>query len=138
MSITTKVFHHTNFVPETIISSLKPNLTDRTSRSAGQNDEVITVCDLWMGIVHRVDAAEAGQVAVLHIHAGDVVLTLTFCLGAVLLEVVHRSSRHPQAGVAAHDDLGIGTIQPEHVAVDDLAGEDETGNVVLRIDVHLR
>ena len=90
-----------------------------------------------MGIVHRVDAAEAGQVAVLHIHAGDVVLTLAFCLGAVLLEVVHRGSRHPQAGVAAHDDLGIGTVQPEHIAVDDLAGEDETGNVVFRIDVHL-
>lgn len=73
---------------------IKPNLTDRTSRSAGQNDEVVTIRDLRMGIVHRVDAAEAGQVAVLHIHAGDVVLALALCLGAILLEVVHRSSRH--------------------------------------------
>ena len=47
-----------------------------------------------------------------------------------------RRLRHPQTSALPHDDLRIGPVQPQHVAVDDLAREDEAGHVVLRVDVH--
>ena len=33
----------------------------------------------------------------------------------------------PLAGGLTHDDLGAGPVEPQHIAVDDLAGDDKAG-----------
>ena len=55
---------------------IKPYLTDGTVRSLGQNKDIIPFRDQRMVGIHGVDLAEAGDVAVFDIHAGDVVFAL--------------------------------------------------------------
>ena len=91
-----------------------------------------------MIVVHGVDLAEAGDVAVLDVHAWDVVFALRLCLGAVLLEVVHRRSRDTQAGALPHRDAGCCVVQAEHIAVDDVAGEHKASQALFFVNGHLR
>lgn len=77
---------------------IKANLTDRTGRSTGQNDEMIAVLHLRVVGVHGVDLAEAGEVAVLDVDAGDVIFALSLGLGAVILEVMDGGGRDAQTG----------------------------------------
>ena len=87
--------------------------------------------------IHGVDLAEAGDVAVFDIHARDIVFTLRFGLGAVLLQVVHRCGRHPQAGALAGADTGAGVVEAQHIAVDGIAAQHKTGNILFCINGHL-
>lgn len=42
-----------------------------------------------------------------------------------------------QAGGLAHDDLGAGPVEPQHIAVDDLAGDDKACQSGRFVDGHL-
>ena len=42
-----------------------------------------------------------------------------------------------QAGGLVHDDLGAGPVEPQHIAVDDLAGDDKAGQSGRFVDGHL-
>ena len=113
---------------------IKPDLTDRIGRSAGQNEGVIALRDEGMVVIDGVDFTEPGEVAVLDIDAGDVVLAFFFGLGAILFQVVDGRGGNQQAGAFADDDLGIRYVQAEDIAVDDLAGENEPGEAALLVD----
>ena len=91
-----------------------------------------------MIVVHRVDPAKAGQVAVLDVNAGDVVFALGLGLGAVLLQIVDSGGRHPQARGLPYDDPGAGRVEPQHIAVDGLTLEHEAGQAAGFVDGHLR
>ena len=96
-------------------------------RAAGHDDAVLAVRHQRMVIIHGVDLAETGKIAVFDIDARDVVLALRLRLGAVLFQIMDRVDGNAQAGGLAHDDLGAGPVEPQHIAVDDLAGDDKAG-----------
>ena len=87
--------------------------------------------------IHRVDLAETGDVAVLDVHAGNIVFALRLSLGAVLLEVVHRCGGNPQAGALAGADACAGVVEAQHIAVDGVAGKHKAGKAAVLIDLHL-
>ena len=87
--------------------------------------------------IHRVDLAETGDVAVLDVHAGNIVFALRLGLGAVLLEVVHRCGGNPQAGALAGADACAGVVEAQHIAVDGVALQHKAGNILFCINGHL-
>mgnify|MGYP006994864533 CR=1 FL=1 len=118
---------------------IKPHLADRALGPFGQNKDVIAVRDQRMICIHRVDPAEARDVAKLDVNAGNIVLALCLGLGLgpVLLQIVHRCCRHPQAAVLPYRDPCGSPVQAQHIPVDGVAGEHEAGKVVVRINGHI-
>ena len=92
--------------------------------------------------VHRVDLAEVSDVAALDVNAGHIIFALirgsVLRFGAVFLQVMHRRSADPQPGVLSQGDLGRGTVQAQHIAVDGVAGQHEPCQAVFLIEGHFR
>ena len=45
-------------------------------------------------------------------------------------------SRDQKPGALPHNDLRIGLVQPQHVSIDDLAGDHKTGQAAFLVDAH--